>query len=884
MHFACSQRIVLRIPQRGVYSYAAVLVSRVSWAAIVAAALLSTHAVLLVRLALRQSPNIDELAHIASGMAIWQYGLFDVYVVNPPLVRAIATLPLCAMPHQKAWGDFEHAPKPRPEFVLGAQFVESHPDVWRSFLISARLALLPFAIVGGLCCYCWSRDLFGSRGGLLALTLWCFCPNLLTWSSLICTDGPAASVGVVAGYMFWRWITAPSWGRAILAATALAAAVLTKLTWLVLFAVWPALGIWACASDDAPALSCWRLQFIAIFVFAVYAVNFAYGFDGTLTPLGDFKFRSRLLSGQTLDTDDDAGANRFAKSALRWIPVPLPAPYVRGIDLQRRDFEVGGPSYLFGQWHDRGWWYYYLVGFAIKMPLGTLGLGVLSAVTVISAFSRRLARRSGRGGGSKAIATGLGGRLTILAPPLAVLALVSSQDGFSAHFRYAVPAVPFAFVAISQVATHAGRGRPMLSACIAGLLAWSVGSTFTAFPHTMAYFNWLAGGSARGDRFMLGSSFSWAQDQFELKEWLHRHPEVDCPYVCVERSVSLERLGIRSRGEPPKALHSRSSSIPSLSPLGPVAGWHVIDVPNIHARDGGYRYFSRLEPEVEIGTSIRVYHLTTTEANRIRRDMRLPTLANDLDVNERFLDELASGIDSSRDVAVALFTADGDVRHRYGLDDAISRSAGLSCQVVRGDDVRNGVLADFDVLVVPGGSARAQIASLGSEGKAAIRRFVHDGHGYVGICAGAYLGTSDHDQGLGLVNARAASGQRFVPGVGTVSASFRGWGRVTAEVTALGEVAFAQSVREIALDYTGGPIFSRANEPALPDYVTIASFRSEVYKYAFQKGAMVDTPAILAGRFGQGRVILFSAHPESVTGGESLLADAIRACRNERPR
>jgi len=85
------------------------------------------------------------------------------------------------------------------------------------------------------------------------------------------------------------------------------------------------------------------------------------------------------------------------------------------------------------------------------------------------------------------------------------------------------------------------------------------------------------------------------------------------------------------------------------------------------------------------------------------------------------------------------------------------------------------------------------------------------------------------------------------------------------------------------MDYAGGPVFSRANEPTLPDYVALASFRSEVWLYPFQRGTMVDAPAVLASQFGQGKIVLFSPHPESDALGQAVLAEAIRACAQRTP-
>jgi len=209
---------------------------------------------------------------------------------------------------------------------------------------------------------------------------------------------------------------------------------------------------------------------------------------------------------------------------------------------------------------------------------------------------------------------------------------------------------------------------------------------------------------------------------------------------------------------------------------------------------------------------------------------------------------------------------------------AIEGVPGLSMTLLSSSDVCQGQLAGFDVLVVPGGQASVQGSALGVEGRDAVRSFVSSGKGYVGFCAGAYLAATNQDWSLKLVNVRTLAGSQYVPGYGDVSASFRGWGDVSVELTAHGRHLLEGLPARFSLGYTGGPVFLRANEPTLPDYEPLAYFRTEVWKYPFQKGAMVNTPAILAARFGRGKVILFSPHPETSPGFERLLTDGIRAC------
>ena len=49
---------------------------------------LCMHAALLARSAVQHSPGWDEPGHLVAGVSHWQFAAFDLYRVNPPLVRA----------------------------------------------------------------------------------------------------------------------------------------------------------------------------------------------------------------------------------------------------------------------------------------------------------------------------------------------------------------------------------------------------------------------------------------------------------------------------------------------------------------------------------------------------------------------------------------------------------------------------------------------------------------------------------------------------------------------------------------------------------------------------------------------------------------------------
>ena len=77
------------------------------------------------------------------------------------------------------------------------------------------------------------------------------------------------------------------------------------------------------------------------------------------------------------------------------------------------------------------------------------------------------------------------------------------------------------------------------------------------------------------------------------------------------------------------------------------------------------------------------------------------------------------------------------------------KSAGLPFDLVRSEDIRNGILHDCSMLFVPGGWASNKLKALGEEGIREVRNFVGGGGSYLGFCGGAGLATLD---GIGLLN------------------------------------------------------------------------------------------------------------------------------------
>jgi putative intracellular protease/amidase len=200
---------------------------------------------------------------------------------------------------------------------------------------------------------------------------------------------------------------------------------------------------------------------------------------------------------------------------------------------------------------------------------------------------------------------------------------------------------------------------------------------------------------------------------------------------------------------------------------------------------------------------------------------------------------------------------------------------GFKTRRLSAQDIRDGQLDGFDVLVQPGGSGSKQAAALGPEGRQKIRDFVERGNGYIGICAGAYLASADYEWSLGLLDAKVLDRKHWA----------RGNGDVEMRLTGNGQQALSAPSSVVTVYYGQGPLLAPAGKRNIPDYEELAVFETEIAENGASPGVMRGTTAAARGTFGKGRVFCFSPHPEKTAGLEPLVEAAIRwaAATGERP-
>jgi hypothetical protein len=216
-------------------------------------------------------------------------------------------------------------------------------------------------------------------------------------------------------------------------------------------------------------------------------------------------------------------------------------------------------------------------------------------------------------------------------------------------------------------------------------------------------------------------------------------------------------------------------------------------------------------------------------------------------------------------VRLAIYAGKGTRRGMHHLITEMEEMPGSLVLPIGSDEIDAGALSQFNVVLFPGGSSTRQGESLGDFNRQEVRSFVDRGGGYVGICAGAYLATAEFPWALHILDAKTYSKHWM-----------RGEGVVQMELTPEGRKILGATESLYEVRYHHGPILLPAHASDLPEFLPLATFRTEVAEHGAPKGAMVGSPAIVASQFGKGRILCFSPHPDQTKGLEGFVRQGVR--------
>jgi hypothetical protein len=395
----------------------------------------------------------------------------------------------------------------------------------------------------------WSHRLYGVRAMALAVWIFTLSPNLLAHGMLATMEMPLVASTTGMFFLFWKFLTTGDrrafWGAAALGGLAWSCKFTTVLLPPILGVVW--------------VLERWRAGEPGRFRIVLHVARDMMGFVAVLllTDIVLTGFATLALSttrGQGHPLIDRWGVGALKPWVERAIETPIPQDWV-GFATQIFIQRSGGWSYLFGQTQHTGWWYYYFVALAVKMPLS---FGMLMLARALGKTSASFLPPLGKGGSSdiqdadgnlalvpetppnptlprgdetrrlrslpSVHAPGVPLRGDLLIPLTIVFFLAATATGSSRNYgvRYLLPLSPLAIVWVSALAEG---GKAARSIAALGLVGQAI-AVASCHPYELSYFNVLAGGPAGGRHILADSNLDWGQGLRCLARLQRERPEL----------------------------------------------------------------------------------------------------------------------------------------------------------------------------------------------------------------------------------------------------------------------------------------------------------------------------------------------------------------------
>jgi 4-amino-4-deoxy-L-arabinose transferase-like glycosyltransferase len=415
------------------------------------------------------SHTVDEPIHLGAGMEWLDRGSMTGDVSHPPLARVLSAIgPYLA---GERW-------TPTGNTTTDGLLVLGRDGHYDRMLALARLGILPlFAIASGMV-FLWGNRAGGPLAGLIATFLFTTVPPVLGHAGQVTTDMAATAFTAAGAYAGLVWAERPDRRRTAALGVVVGLGMIAKYS---LLAFLP--GVWV----------------------AMYLCHWG-GMRAVPGQLRE-RWRPAVVAAGVACLVIWAGF-RFSFGPLSYAHISLPAPrFFDGLHDIWLHNQEGHASYILGQRHHFGVWYFFPVTLGVKTPLGML---LLVGWSLWAAWRQRLS-----------VAAPLGYCAAILAIAMSSRINLGVRHVLPIYVGLAVMAgVASAALLRQSPGKSAGRWLAMRTAVLFALFGWQVVSGALAHPDYLSYSNEIARG--RPEAFVAESDLDWGQDMHRVGDFLKR--------------------------------------------------------------------------------------------------------------------------------------------------------------------------------------------------------------------------------------------------------------------------------------------------------------------------------------------------------------------------
>ena len=376
-----------------------------------------------------------------------------------------------------------------------------------SDIMNGRYVTLIVCLLTGFFIYRWSKQLFGEKGGLLSLFLFVFCPNLNGHGILLTTDAYTALFTVSTAYYYWRFIKKSNGINFLAFGISLGLAQIVKYSMLHLIIFFGIMSFFVLIKRRTifKRIGWNSIRLIVLGIVVLFIINLGFLFNHPGKSLDEIKLASQSFTG-------------LQNSFIGSIPLPLPQPYIVGLDqttymneLGAGDPNVSDANYLLGEKRSgTGFWYYYSVVFIFKTPLTALFL-------LIAAIVFLFVRKKKQGHPST--------MLFLLGLIFYFLLVLGFQNNVQIGIRHALMVYPLLYVLAGFfVTTSFFQKRAKLLQTV--LIVYSLVTYYYFFPNLISYSNELIPIKKDAYKVMADSNLDFGQGWYSLQKYLKSHPDV----------------------------------------------------------------------------------------------------------------------------------------------------------------------------------------------------------------------------------------------------------------------------------------------------------------------------------------------------------------------
>lgn len=543
-------------PRRGRWRLVAVLRAHRRWLVLViVVASLGQMLVAMLTAAREQAPVNDEPAYIAAAASYVHHHSLRLNPEHPPLAKLVSGVGIALADVRLGRTD------EGSQWQVGRRVLYEWGNDADRILWYARLPLIGLTLLFGLVVFAFGRDLFGPVGGVLALCLYAFSPDVIAHGSLATNDVPLAGFLVTTFWLLWRARERPRLYLP-LAGAAFGCAVGTKMTALPMY---PVVFLLAAAAV-------WRTVQSRRFMTSV-----AVAAGVCLISVVTVWLMYLAVDPRLRFTPSSNAAQLSGLPGLAFDLLPLPASFRDGLLVQvgfeTRTFN----GFLFGEHYTGRRWYYLPAALLVKTPLGAMALWLAAAAALLSV--RRL----------RPVA------LYLLVPP-AVLLAIAMAGSRSLGTRYAVWLPIFLAVAApAALSLYRRRWSLPVTVALVGLVAVS---SLRTFPYYIPYSNEAFGGPDETYLHLNDSNVDWGQDMRRLGRYLDEHHPGERVWLI-----------FKGRGDP--EYYGIDAADPTKVPPDQVRGILAVSVMRLTGSPSGYReLIGDRRPITTIGHTVKVYRLS----------------------------------------------------------------------------------------------------------------------------------------------------------------------------------------------------------------------------------------------------------------------------------